>query len=379
MKNLEISKQGEILEESCKSRRKGKKLTEAPIYDLTPQYDSRNSFYSKAKVDTGDKGDKNKLYSYNTLVAEIKDGKPVVYGTYSATTLRHIKDWLRQNGFKADSAKQIMADYGTKDEALTERNLTKSERYNRDMHRIFSDYRARLDRMKDYLRKNTEASDEEIETAYQNTGLGDNPNDLWGLLKKYGVHDDFFAQDGKRKNESFKSKGGKKPLKEGTSNFWSMDGLPLLVFYTTDEALWLSDEYVGQELSDPKYDGMDEDQLEEIRDELDEKFWSELDVCVLDEEELSGLQKDIEEHNDAMLQKYYYDVDDEELYFEPEKVELKPGYYSAVQMYCNTRDCGEEEVNDHLAFFEEMKKKYGLTELGVAYRFSNGETGYSKK
>ena len=29
------------------------------------------------------KGYKNKLYSYDTLVAEIKDGKPVVYGTYS--------------------------------------------------------------------------------------------------------------------------------------------------------------------------------------------------------------------------------------------------------------------------------------------------------
>ena len=107
------------------SRRKGKKLTEAPIYDLRPQYDSRKSFYGKAKVDTGYKNDENKLYSYGTLVAEIKDGKPVVYETYSATTLRHIKDWLRQNGFKADSAKQIMADYGTKDEALTEKRGSK--------------------------------------------------------------------------------------------------------------------------------------------------------------------------------------------------------------------------------------------------------------
>lgn len=246
------------------------------------------------------------------------------------------------------------------------------------MDRIFSDYNARLDRMKDYLRKNTEASDEEIETAYQNTGLGNNPNNLWGLLKKYGVHDDFFAQDGKRKNESFKSKGGKKPLTEGTSNFWSMKGLPLLVFYTMDEALQLSDEYVGQELSDPKYDGMDEDQLEEIRDDLDEKFWDELEVCVLDEEELSRLQKDIEEHNDAMLDKYNYEAEDGEA-LDPEKVELKPGYYSAAQMYCNDRYCDEQEFNDHLDFFEEMKNKYALTELEVAYRFSNGETGYSKK
>ena len=97
-----------------------KELTEAPVYDLNPQFDSRKSFYSKAKVDTGDKGDKNKLYSYNTLVAELKDGKPVVYGTFSSTTLRHIKDWLKQLGFKADNAKQIMADYGVKEESLKE-------------------------------------------------------------------------------------------------------------------------------------------------------------------------------------------------------------------------------------------------------------------
>ena len=92
--------------------RESKVLKEAPIYDLSPRYDSRASFYSKAKVDTGDKGDKNKLYSYNTLVAEIKDGKPVVYGTYSATTLRHIKEWLIQNGFKAENKAQILRDYG---------------------------------------------------------------------------------------------------------------------------------------------------------------------------------------------------------------------------------------------------------------------------
>lgn len=92
-------------------------LLEKPIYSLDTQYDSRKSFYNKAKVDTGDKGDKNKLYSYDTLVAEVIDGKPVVYGTYSATTLRHIKEWLKQLGYKADSAKQIMQDYGQMNES----------------------------------------------------------------------------------------------------------------------------------------------------------------------------------------------------------------------------------------------------------------------
>lgn len=93
--------------ESC-----GKKpVNEAPMYDLAPTTDPRKSFYGKAKVVTDDKGGEQ-LYSYNTLVAEMKDGKPVVYGTYSMTTLRHIKEWLKGHGFKAENAKQIMADYG---------------------------------------------------------------------------------------------------------------------------------------------------------------------------------------------------------------------------------------------------------------------------
>lgn len=93
--------------ESCK-----KPMNEAPMYDLAPVTDPIKSFYGKAKVVTDDKGGEQ-LYSYNTLVAEMKDGKPVVYGTYSMTTLRHIKEWLKGHGFKAENAKQIMADYGT--------------------------------------------------------------------------------------------------------------------------------------------------------------------------------------------------------------------------------------------------------------------------
>lgn len=104
----------EIEEESVKP------IKEAPYYELSPRYDARKSFYGKAHVDTGDNDDKNRLYSYDTLVAEMKDGKPVVYGTYSATTLRHIKDWLKQNGFKAETAKQIMKDYGVDKESLHE-------------------------------------------------------------------------------------------------------------------------------------------------------------------------------------------------------------------------------------------------------------------
>lgn len=108
-----------------KSPKRESKLIEKPVYGLEPRYDARKSFYGKAQVDTGDKGDKNKLYSYDTLVAEIKDGKPVVYGTYSQTTLRHIKEWLKQLGFKAENSKQILADYGAKKESCKEAKETK--------------------------------------------------------------------------------------------------------------------------------------------------------------------------------------------------------------------------------------------------------------
>lgn len=561
---------------------KNEALTEAPIYDLTPQYDSRQSFYSKAKVDTGDKGDKNRLYSYNTLVAEIKDGKPVVYGTYSATTLRHIKDWLRQNGFKADSSKQIMADYGAKDEALTEkrgskevkdnpfdyerrllgrlksdcdytlgackdngssfdavqkhlwagnsgnqiakmrelhqlskdmddivtdsdidtyekrfrdwskqealteasdgksvenefknyrafvanfnpitikkngkqyyvfkkgdedgehwiqygnkdyidgwlygavqakmkivesakskggkkplkeRNLTKSERYNKMLHNTFANYRAMLERMKDYLRKNTEASEEEIEDAYQHTGMSSSDKDLWGLLKKYGVHDEFFAQDNKR-NESLKEG---KTLTEGASNFWSMDYFPLLVFGDYESAYEYADQQARDEI-ESDYDNMTDEEIEAYEDDafndpryetlLDNAFDKYFDYCLLDEEEVDSLKDDIDSFNSSMKDKYYYgdemsgvnSLDGEEWDGVYPSVEIKPGYYEAEQLYVNVEPKHDviqnykffiqEQVDEVNKFLEEMKKKYRLTDLDVAWHASNGETGYSKK
>lgn len=77
---------------------------------LEPRYDSRQSFYNKALVVNA--RDRTILYSYMTKVAEIDpNGKAVVYGTYSATTLRHIKEFLKQHGFKAETKAQIEADY----------------------------------------------------------------------------------------------------------------------------------------------------------------------------------------------------------------------------------------------------------------------------
>lgn len=79
---------------------------------LSPQYDSRKSFYNKAHV-VDDNDGNSTLYSYNTPVCRIQDGKVELLPKwdYSATTLRHVKDFLQQNGFEAGSKAQIAKRY----------------------------------------------------------------------------------------------------------------------------------------------------------------------------------------------------------------------------------------------------------------------------
>lgn len=65
---------------------------------LEPRFDSRASFYKKAKVVKKDNGDEE-LYSYDTLVGGIKDGKPYSKGKFSQTTSRHQKEYFTQKGY----------------------------------------------------------------------------------------------------------------------------------------------------------------------------------------------------------------------------------------------------------------------------------------
>lgn len=80
------------------------------IYELTPMYDAHASFYGKAKIFDYD-GVKMELCSFDTIVAVIDHDKATVYDTYSRTTLRHIKEFLKQNGFSAENKQQIIKDY----------------------------------------------------------------------------------------------------------------------------------------------------------------------------------------------------------------------------------------------------------------------------
>lgn len=121
-----IKEKTKALNESIKAPKK--KIIESPTLD--PQYDSRDSFYGKAEVVEED-GDKV-LYSYGTKVAKItKDNKvellsgslpetrgyKVMLWCYSPTTLRHVKEFLKQNGFKAESKSQMEKDYLRKNES----------------------------------------------------------------------------------------------------------------------------------------------------------------------------------------------------------------------------------------------------------------------
>ena len=91
---------------------------------LQPIYDTRKSFYGKAlvTVDTCLWGNETEikapgekyLYSYNTAVCYIDAANAVHLlpaWNYSATTLRHVKEFLKQNGHNAENAAQMRRDY----------------------------------------------------------------------------------------------------------------------------------------------------------------------------------------------------------------------------------------------------------------------------
>lgn len=77
--------------------------TSAPTVEaLIPQYDRANSFYGKAHVETMQDGSKI-LVSYCTKVCKIDVSGNVSFpwGGYSVTTMRHINEFLLQNGKKS--------------------------------------------------------------------------------------------------------------------------------------------------------------------------------------------------------------------------------------------------------------------------------------
>lgn len=67
------------------------------LEELKSVYDARDSFYKKAYI--GEFNGCKYLKSYNTIVASIFKNQLRVYGYFSQTTARHIREFAKQNGF----------------------------------------------------------------------------------------------------------------------------------------------------------------------------------------------------------------------------------------------------------------------------------------
>ena len=106
---LTLNQPHDILKIVKKYKNELEMLEMTNTYNLEPRIDSRKSFYGKAVVIEAE--GKVMLQSYSTIVAEVVEGEAKVHGTYSPTTLRHIKDFLYQQGFEVGSKKEIEAMY----------------------------------------------------------------------------------------------------------------------------------------------------------------------------------------------------------------------------------------------------------------------------
>ena len=65
------------------------------IFELSPRYDGRKSFYGKAHVIDHENGT-IELRSYDTIVSRCVNGKVEELGKWSATTTRHQKEFRKQ-------------------------------------------------------------------------------------------------------------------------------------------------------------------------------------------------------------------------------------------------------------------------------------------
>lgn len=196
-------------------------------------------------------------------------------------------------------------------------------------------------------------------------------------------------------------------LKEGTSNFGRLDPLPLLVFYTYDEILYRMIYDSDYPNKDDYYDdegNFDSSAYEEAIEKFEEDYFNKIDICILDDYSVDGLEDDLDDLNRTLEDKandledeaWQRDNSDEGISREEyDKLmdtaaslhdiatfSIEPGHYEAS--YIDNKypesynDLTEEDKKFVMNKIKEIKKKYNLTALGVSYRFSNGETGYHK-
>lgn len=110
-----FSQKGEALNLATKSvwlKQKEKEIKTAKensndviLEELKPLFDSCKSYYKKAHVIT--QGEQKRLRSYDTIVCTIVGQQATITGTYSKTTVRHINEFLAQNGLKRGTKKEL--------------------------------------------------------------------------------------------------------------------------------------------------------------------------------------------------------------------------------------------------------------------------------
>lgn len=153
----------------------------------------------------------------------------------------------------------------------------------------------------------------------------------------------------------------------GASNFWTMDNFPLLVFKEYERVF----DYAYDVVTDSGY----EEDTAEFEAALDDAFDEEADgVCVLDEEEIDELKRLCDKFNREMN-----DDDKHDSYEEADcDVQIKWGYYEGGQLWVADEEyLADWQIKEINGFLREMKREFGLTQLGVSWRANNGETGYS--
>ena len=75
------------------------------LKELQAKYDAKQSFYKKAYIGsfTWNNGQEAiYLKSYDTIVACIFENQLRIYGYFSQTTARHIREFAKQNGFNEE-------------------------------------------------------------------------------------------------------------------------------------------------------------------------------------------------------------------------------------------------------------------------------------
>jgi len=206
-------------------------------------------------------------------------------------------------------------------------------------------------------------------------------------------------EDPDAKDESLKCGGHRKMkesvhrgkrLHENTSNFHEDDRFPLLVWYEYDSLVneaqdELKDDW-DAEWEKKHGDGVQsekdtDDALDYINDHMDAKLKEMADgVSIIDESEEASLRNDIDEFVHKV--KREPSEDDSELDIGDEydfSISVRPGYFDGNQIATDiSPELPKRQVEETVAFLNDMKKKYRLTQLKTAYAFSNGETGYSK-